>query len=334
MPGESDYAYSLLRTEAASLDSIRVRDSDVTLDVGTVLHGLDTDGRLHLLVPLAGGESPLTDERSAGVQLRAVTLATGGGHVSYLDVSCQLPHLNPLFCEVADEMLEEMRRDPSRATHACQVVLDRWRELLERRRSRLLGPEQLLGLLAELLVLEKLARRDTGGALALWTGPQGHRFDFVSGNNGLEVKSSSSREGRTAEIHGDRQLEAIPGGELHLIYMRLEPRAEGGETVPGVISRLIASGVSRLQLLETLEGVGFYLSDRTAYERVGFAVLEELTYPVNEDFPRIIPSSFASGSTPPGVSHIRYRVDLSGPSPAPLDPVAAGEVIDRFISGA
>lgn len=333
MSQNSEYAFSLLQTQSASLDSIRVRDSHVIISAGAVLHGLDKDGLLHLLVPLALGEDdPALDERSAGVQLRPLTLESQGKRVRYLDVACQLPHLNALFYNVADEMLEEIPLDLRGAVHACHAVLDRWRELLERRRSHLLGFEQLLGLLAELLVLEALATRDPLKALQVWKGPQGERFDFVGGSIAVEVKASSVREGRSAEVHGIRQLEPIPGGELFLIFMRFESRTEGGLTVPAVVDRLITYGVPRLRLLDALQALGFSLSERSAYEGIKFELLEHLTYVVDQNFPRIIPASFTTGSTPSGVSHLRYRIDLAGPLPAPLEPVVAAAALDRLLA--
>ncbi|HEX2092242.1 MAG TPA: PD-(D/E)XK motif protein [Longimicrobiaceae bacterium] len=328
----SAYAFDLLRTESPTAASIRVRDSDVTVQGGTVLHGLDTDGHLHLLVPLSGGEDGVTDQRSAGVQLRPTTLAAGGHQDRYLDVVCLLPHLAPLFCQVADEMLEEIRHGPERPAIACQMVLDRWRELLERRRTKLLGPEQLLGLFAELLVLDQLAVRHPGTALARWTGPLGHRLDFVSGSNAIEVKASEAREGRMVEIHGDRQLEPLPGGTLHLIYTRLEARDESGETIPELVDQIIGRGVPRIRFIEILEAFGFMLSDRDAYQQFRYVVLEHLTYLVNDQFPRIIPASFVAGSVPPGISRLRYTIDLSGPTPAPLSADEAISILDRFVS--
>jgi hypothetical protein len=183
--GTSEYAFSLLGTEIPSLGSLRVRDSDVVVTTGTVLHALDADGLLHLLVPLSQDDDPTPDQRSAGVQLVPIIIAAEEGTRRYLDVVCRLPHLNALFCEVADEMLEAMHSDPIRAALACVVVLNRWRELLERRTSTLLGPQQLMGLLGELLVLEQLATRNAGAALQRWTGPTGHRFDFVAGADAL-----------------------------------------------------------------------------------------------------------------------------------------------------
>jgi hypothetical protein len=328
----SAYAFDLLRTESPTAASIRVRDSDVAVTGGTILHGLDTDGHLHLLVPLISGEDAATDQRSAGVQLRLTTLASGGHQNWYLDVICMLPHLDPLFCQVADEMLEEMRHDPGQPAIACQMVLDRWRELLERGRTKLLGPEQLIGLLAELIVLDQLAVRDPVTALARWTGPLGHRFDFVSGSNAIEVKASGVREGRMAEVHGDRQLEPLPGGTLHLIYMRLEARDEGGETVPEFVDQIIGRGVPRIRFLEILEASGFILSDRDAYELHRYVVLEHLTYLVDDQFPRIIPASFVAGAIPSGVSRLRYTVDLSGLTPVPIPASEAIKVLDRFVS--
>lgn len=334
MTSASEYAFRILSTEAPTTASIRVRDSEIETDAGQVLHGIDTGGLLHLLVPLLQEQDPEPDERSAGVQIFPIELDHGGRSARYLDVVCRLPHLNALFHQVADEMLEEIEGDPAHAAEACRVVLDRWRELFERPHSGLLGPEALMGLLGELLIMEDLAGVDPVRALAAWTGPDSHRFDFVSGQDAIEVKTSATREGRAVEIHGVHQLEPIAGGRLHLAYVRLEARSGGAVTVPDLVDRIVMAGVSRHRLARRLEDAGCSMADRQVYARQAFDVRERLIYAVDDAFPRIIPGSFTSGALPPGVLRLRYYVELGGTVPAPLDETAAVTFLDRFLEPA
>ena len=329
MPG-SEYAFNLLEAAAPSLGSIRIRETDILTTDGMVLHGLDEEGQLHLLVPLASGDHPEPDRRSRGVQLVPRVLRAGEEDQPFLDVVCRLPHLNRLFFIVADEMLEEISETPHQAPLACRMVLDRWRELMERPRSSVLGSEALLGLFAELLILDELSQRVPGRAISYWLGPTGHRFDFLAGSHALEVKATGSREGRFVEIHGVLQLEPPAEGSLHLAFVRVEQVPDPGTSILDLVDRIVSRGVSRLELLSRLDQVGFSLTDRDAYERIYFEVLEYLIYGVDSDFPRIIPSSFIGGSVPDGVLGIRYQVDLTGALPQPMMASEMSHLMDTF----
>jgi hypothetical protein len=76
------------------------------------------------------------------------------------------------------------------------------------------------------------------------------------------------------------------------------------------------------------------LDDSPAYASIRFAVVEQLLYRVDESFPRIVPSSFSTGSTPPGIVRVDYIIDLTGDSPAPLDEPQAIAAIRALGAGA
>jgi hypothetical protein len=328
----SEFAYRLLSVEHAEADKLRVRDSHVTTPAGTVLHGIDREGRLHLLVPVAGDHSVTPDRRSAGVHLLPAVLESDLQRSAYLDVACVLEHLQPVFMTLADEMLEEIERSPAEALQVSLAVVDRWRELLGRSRSGLLGEDALTGLIGELVMLSALADHEPVGALDAWSGPLGHRFDFVSGSTSLEVKTTTAREGRSVEIHGVQQLEPLPDGRLYLAFVRLELRPAGTVTAPELVDALLTAHVPRGPLLERLHRVGFSLADRSVYDEMRYDVTEQHIYFVYEGFPRIVQGSFARGVMPAGVSSLRYRIDLSGPSPVALTAEEASAAL-RLIAG-
>jgi hypothetical protein len=274
-------------------------------------------GRRHVLVPITPDEDGLEDYGSAGVRITTRNLVDAGVTRRFIDVACEFEHLREVFSSLADEVLDALRSKPDTPAQTCSSVLDRWRELLGSPRLRLLGAEQLAGLFAELRFLGRLAADQPVTALSLWTGPRGGRFDFLAGTSGLEIKASMRTEGRSVEIHGDRQLEAPEGGDLHLLFLGLERVTDGGESVPDLVEPLLIQ-LDREELFTTLLDAGYNHADAEAYRQVRFTVLEELLYYVDDAFPKIIPSSFVNRSTPVGVTHLRYRVDLGGERPIPL----------------
>lgn len=327
---ESDTVFNLLAAREPTLGSIRVLDSEVTVPAGRVLWGRDAEDLLHLLIPLISEDEATTDRRSAGVQLRIRRFGAGGGQaVTFLDLVCLRPHLNGVFALLADEILSEMGARPDDPSAVCQTVLNRWRELFERAFSARMSGEALRGLIGELIVLRRMIDAEATGALTSWVGPSGHRFDFLSGTSALETKASTGREGRSVEIHGVDQLDPPPGGELYLAFLRLEAVPGGAYSVPGLIDELIESGISRHDLHRKLVEAGFPVTEREEYVDDRFELRDFLIFLIDGSMPRIVPSSFAGGSVPEGVSQVRYRVDLDRSGSPPLDDAAVASVLQR-----
>ena len=193
----------------ADASVLQIRDSDVRVAAGRVAHAIDHDGRRLLLVPIADGENVYEDRGSQGVKLLERNLIDNGDNRRFVTLRCELTSLHDQFGTLCDEVLESLSESPSDPNRTCLTILDRWRQLLGPRSERLLGESALAGLLAELRFLEVLAgiRPD---ALDLWTGPDGGRFDFMSGGTAVEVKATSGRERFSVGIHGLLQLEPRP----------------------------------------------------------------------------------------------------------------------------
>lgn len=283
---------------------------------GRVLAGLDGTGLRHLLVPLAEGAHVEADRRSAGVHLAERELEADGVRIRFADLACRRPHLAAAFALLGDEATEEIRASPDDVGGAIGRVLGRWRELLDREASPVLSLEQLIGLFGELWVLRRLLAEEQA-ALRRWTGPLGGRHDFTGVGLSLEIKSTLRREGRVIEVHGLEQMEAPPSGRLFLTLLRLE-QSEGGESVPDLVAAVAAVAHDHLELERRLAAAGYDRHYEAQYQEVRFLVLERTSWKVDEGFPRIVRSSFVGGAMPAGTLALRYRIDLSGPAPAPL----------------
>ena len=330
----SELDFELLLGEAPRPVAMRVKPTGVARSGKDVLLGVDESNLLHLLVPLAARDGQTEDRRSAGVHLLVTTLEAEGAKSRYLDVKCLLPHLNRLFFDLVDEMLVVLQDEDVGARSACQGVLDRWRELLAKQHSGGLSKEQLAGLFAELKILDQLAERAPDLAVLSWTGPFGDRFDFQGSADALEVKASTVRNGRSVEIHGERQLEPPEDGDLYLVVVKLERVKGGGESVGDVVDSICARGSSRYSILQALEELGVAADDLSRYDSDRFVVNETYYYLVGEGFPRIVPASFVSGSLPAGVSSLRYVINLDAEQPAPLEPEMASQVLDHLVTHA
>ncbi len=309
----------------------RVLNTAVRVATGIVLYALDSEGYYHLLLPVREETLVPPDRRSAGVHILPRLLEEEGSKAHFIDVACRKADLNEVFTHLADDMLSVLGVDATDPFGTCRRVLIKWRELIERESVSILSREALAGLFAELVELRRVIGRNPE-CLVRWVGPVGGRHDFVAGQTALEVKASLRRDGRFFEVHGVEQLTPPEMGALFVAAVKLEAGEAGGESVPEVIKQLINHGVDSRDLLSRLAAAGYDARDARHYEEIRYRVVEERIYPVVEHFPRITAASFASGSTPSGVTRIQYTIDLSMEPPFPLDESDVSELYRRLSS--
>src|SRR5262245_9612245 len=308
----------------------RVCETGTVLSSGKVLFALDEKDRRHLLIPLAGDEKATEDRKSSGVQILLRELLENQERRRFASVVCHKPHLYEPFSVLTGEMLARLKADrDSPPVHVCRRVLDRWRELLEKEASPLLGAETLTGLFSELWHLREVVRLNPD-RVEIWLGPDGARHDLSTGSTALEVKATLKRHGRVFLIKGHDQLEPPEGGTLYLAAMKLEMVQSGGESIPELITSIRSLGVDYHLLLTKLARVGYDVEDSAAYNSVRFTVNEDRVYEVNQDFPRIVSASFAGDALPAGVVRLDYQIDLSGRSPEPLSLPERKQVYHRI----
>jgi hypothetical protein len=104
------------------------------------------------------------------------------------------------------------------------------------------------------------------------------------------------------------------------VFTRFQPAPAGtGETLPGLIARLTALGVSATALYQRLSLLGYSPSHDENYRARCFTVTERRVYDAGlPDFPKIIRRSFVGGDLPPGTLRVSYAVDLTGEPPNAL----------------
>jgi hypothetical protein len=146
----------------------------------------------------------------------------------------------------------------------------------------------------------------------------------------LEVKTTRSHTSRQVTIHGEDQLVPPDGGQLYLHLVRLEQVPGGGRSVSSLVDDLLAAGVPTESLFEALAATGVPVAQLAATTDVTFDVRERLTLPVDDQVPRITPSSFAGGRRPNGVIDLSYVIDLDQCLDSALSGSAYAELVQAI----
>lgn len=322
--------WSVLETEARGDDpGIEAAPSGVVVSAGEALLGVDSLGRRHLLIPLQAGEAFAEDRTGRSVHLVKIE----HGATTYLSAVGLQSDLDEVFAQFCSELLDDIR-DATSPAQATVTALDRWRRLFsEADGSGLLSEPRLIGLLAELLMVESLVALDPSRRIGVWTGPSGSQHDLRAGQSAVEVKGTLAREGRIVQISSIDQLAPPPGGTLHLAHYRFELDPKG-ESTPAVIERILDLGVEQTALADLLQLVGYRMAHSAHYGDRRYRVTDLRVYDVEGvAFPRIVPATFVGGQVPPGTMKISYAVDLSNEPPIPLDADAVTALLGQMAGG-
>ncbi|MFE3026193.1 PD-(D/E)XK motif protein [Nocardia tengchongensis] len=296
--------------------ALRVSDLSVDTARGAVSAGMDSAGCRHLLIPIGSHQAVRRGVDGPVLQLRSRPLESANEYQNYADLACLQPAFDGVFTTLCIDVLEAVSSSTSNPIKGLYTALDTWRALFQTA-GRRLGPEQLAGLFGELLLLRRMLELNSS-AQGLWKGPTCYRHDFSSAKRALEVKASTASEGRRIRVHGLDQLDAPLGGELCLVWFRLERNDSGGTTVQGIVDQVLELADDTVGLLAQLHEAGYRASDIAHYSEVGFAVSEERWYRVDSEFPRLTAGMLAEAGVTVNVRDVEYSVELTSEPPDAL----------------
>lgn len=302
-------------------ESKQIRSSHTNLSIGgrSVHVGVDRFGAKHLLLPHMDAPGDANIWRSRSLKLtRSNFTGVDGAHRTWLLLRCNKPDAEDAYLRLCAQIVRRLSEADSSVIVAQTVsILDEWQDLFGGYGS---GASSLIGIIGELLLLKRLARVDPVYALRAWEGPRGGRHDFRNGAAALEVKTTGNSTARIVSVSGIAQLATPADGSLHLLFTRLERVPGGSITLPSLVDQLAELGISRTELLEILEDSGYNVDRDTA----SFELQETCLYKVDENFPKLLKSSFVAGDVPMGISSVSYSVDLNCAVPLPakaMDPI-------------
>lgn len=183
-----------------------------------------------------------------------------------------------------------------------------WQQFMSRKKGAL-DPEAELGLMGELVCLERLieAGVDAHAAVEAWRGPLDGLQDFEVGSGAIEVKSTLSHDGFPATIMSLEQLDDSTRQPLFLFACRFA-LAAGGPTLCDRISALRLALESDPAAAARFENAlllaGFIDAHAEHYTR-RLIVSDSRILRVDGAFPRLV-----AASVPAAIRRVRYEMDL------------------------
>lgn len=266
---------------------------------------------LWLEIPPDAGIPPEL-ERLALITTR--TFSREGGVV--LEIATSARSLHRQFYHFAVAVAERVVVEKRPTIEAVLLELQSFADLFEA--QAMLGIERQIGLLGELLFLERLIENIGESALESWIGPTPEPHDFRVEAREFEVKTTLS-SARIHTINGMEQLIPSHGCSLYMVSILLGPVGVGGgfslsEKVTQLEERF-SSNPSRLrQLRNALEDSGFPEVNRSQYTR-RFTLRRPFSLiAINETFPAVTRRTLEGGLglLAARIESLRYDVNAEG----------------------
>ncbi|MDO9562859.1 MAG: PD-(D/E)XK motif protein [Bradyrhizobium sp.] len=239
--------------------------------------------------------------------------------VSLTDISKQgliVSLTRPSDSDIFHRLCQSIIRAASEADGEDQAVLsvlnhlDRWRDFLSNARKRLLSPDEVRGLFAELTMIRSfvldysLASEDV---VTAWQGPLRKPQDFEFPQVAVEVKAFGGTKGNTVQISSEQQLQAgsIP---LYLVAVELfnggsDPARASLNGLVKEVEGLLGDGAART-FRDRLAIAGY--AEVPEYDATEFVTGRLETYHATEEFPAIRASELRNA-----ISRVRYDLDLT-----------------------
>jgi hypothetical protein len=259
----------------------------------------------HLLL-LVEPAQPTAPSGLKHLSVQAVARSDGNWALVLKLTSAQLLDVFALLCE---DMLDATATLSAGAIGSpfVNARLSHWRRLLSSGAGDVLSREAVRGLYGELHYLESRLMPEVGAIRALnaWKGPLGSDQDFEIDQRAIELKTVQP-DAEDVVIASERQLHSEYRA-LTLVVSRLL-ETPNGESLNHIVDRMRASVGTEYEaavvLDERLSALGFY--SRPEYDTPTFDVVDQVSYKVNSQFPRIRPPDL-----PAGVHDVRYQIKLS-----------------------
>ncbi len=278
--------------------------------------GRDSDGRCLFIVELEGDNTALfrrseTSVHGIGVDLRLLDATRSQGLVLTLEQQVD----RDLFLGLCQTLIASVQQAGG-STEALAVALahlKRWKAFLAGRKTRMLSPEEIRGLFAELQFLRSLYQKlPQKAAVDAWCGPDGIHQDFIFGDTAVETKAVSGRERSTVRISSEDQLESTCD-KLFLTIFRLSEMPESDRALSlNDQVRLIESELTDSEALEEfwvrLGACGYV--DMREYDTPKLVVTGQRVFEVRDGFPRLIRSRL-----PTGIARVGYEIQLETLTP-------------------
>lgn len=277
---------------------------------------LDGSGHYHMAIEISKTESHFVEDPNVnGLRIQLVEYQFQNGPTScFIDLTCSISSYLEEFTEVIREIANQVLKHKIAPQLAVQTVMRNWLTFWGKPRKDTLSEKEQLGLICELIVLEKLCSINPEKALQSWKGPLGEKHDYSFPSWSLEVKGTR-RSTRTHTINGIEQL--VPPHKKHLGFISFQfskSNDNSGLSLPTIADSIIRDHLANrpdltLRFHELMRCAGYSPIHGQFYRQFQFEYIVGFFHIINDSFPKLT-SEMLNQALDQHISKIRYDITL------------------------
>jgi len=274
--------------------------------------GKNQSGNCLFIIELEGNQQP--QFRKHKVSIRGIKIDLKNitpTHPQRIVITLDKQIDQDLFCGLCSSLIEVLSKvsDQSATASVVLIQIKRWKSFMSGDRPRIMTPEEVRGLFAELHLLrflysEKMSQKQ---AVESWLGPIRSHQDFIFGDTAIESKSISGRERNSVTISSEDQMDSDCANLYLMVYKLIEkPKSGAAKSLNELILQILKDIIDpdvECEFQDRLAKNGYI--DIPDYDEPRFTVTGDRTYKKNEGFPCIVRSKL-----PYGITKVKYDILL------------------------
>ena len=241
------------------------------------------------------------------------------GIKQFIDIECFIRVYINEFTEVIKEIADRILVGKELPPRSVTEVINNWKSFWRSRIKEILSEEEQIGLICELMIVNKLCNINPISALNAWKGPFREKYDFIFSEWIFEVKGTR-KDRHVHLINGLDQLKPPAGKNLVLIsFLATKSDNTNAKSLQEWIEEIEMKSLKNKaamveQFYALLTEYGYSRIHIKEYRGTKFEIYDGMFYEVNENFPRLT-SDHLRTPLDRRVSDVSYMLnldDLSG----------------------
>ena len=233
---------------------------------------------------------------------------------SFIVIECENEGYLNNFILILKEIIETYDNSNFDIDKSVNIVISKWRHFLAAPKSNILKEDEIVGLIGELLLLNKLIDAANVDAIDYWVANNGEE-DFIFNAAIIEVKSTQ-KDKHEHIINGIDQLAFNPLKRKFILSIIFNKSTSiNSISLPKIINEC-SNKISSFPDIKgafysILNNRGYDIRDEDLYFEFTYQLIRAGFFEVNESFPKLTQNELKS-SLNSRVSKIRYTIDMEG----------------------